>query len=42
MRVEQGSQKDGVLWNLEPPFLESLKAEQGSKQHDLPLKLALL
>lgn len=42
MRVEQSTQKDRILWNLELPSLETLKAAQGSRQPDLPLKLALL
>lgn len=42
MRVEQGTQKDRVLWNLEPPPLETFKAVQGSKQPDLPWKLTAL
>jgi len=42
VRVEQGTQKDGVMWNLKPPSLETFKAARGSMQPDLPLKLALL
>lgn len=42
MTVEQGTRKDGVLWNLEPPPLETFKAVQGSKQPHLPWKLTLL
>lgn len=42
MKVEQGTRKDGVLWNLEPPSLETFKAAQDSKQPDLLLKLAVL
>lgn len=40
--MEQGTWKDEVLWNLEPPSLETFKATQDSKQPDLPLKLVLL